>query len=392
VIVPMGVGYNRAHDLNNEGQVVGETPIPGTNTLQAYLLNPLDTNGDGQPDTWFLDADSDGQNDLITGLGGVSNAHAVNDAGQVLGLVADPGVTGQLCLLDPLDTDNDGRPDCWFVDSDNDGFNDLVVPLGRPAGLGASYAIWTPYADLNDLGQVIVSYHDTDGVSPDVGFLLTPQVDENGVRQWSVDDGSGANGLWVSLGTFWPTAINDKGQIAGSALSASGAPTAALMTPDGSVIELKVGGTFSFAPAINNRGQISVYRAVDTAGQPDEHAGLITPLDTDNDGIADTWCRDANGDGINDLIVDLGTYKRMEQSIAYTHGLNEAGTVLGLSSTYAHHFYDASAWLWQNGVLQSLQDLTGATLIQSADAINDAGQIICFDNDLQTVCILLPTH
>ncbi len=383
---------NRPADLNNVGQVVGNTVVPGTTGQQAYLINPLDGNGDGQPDTWFLDANSDGQNDLIIGLGGPSSACAVNDAGQVVGLVVIPGdAEAQVYLLDPRDTNNDGRPDRWFEDLDNDSFNDLMVPLGRPPGLGTSYQLWgPPDPDVNNLGQVIATYSDTNGVSPPLGFLLTPQVDANGVRHWFVDDGSGANALWVPLGTFRPIAINDKGQIAGQTQSGE----AALLNPDGTLIALRPPAcTYSLATTINNRGQIGITRVVDTgAPTPNEYAGLLTPLDTNNDGIPDTWYRDANGDGVNDLIVDLGTYKRMEISLVYTHGLNEVGAVLGGSVSYAQHFSTQAAWLWQNGVLQGLQDLAGVQHIQFAYAINNAGQIICYVNTLGVNCILLPAR
>ena len=125
----------------------------------------------------------------------------------------------------------------------------------------------------------------------------------------------------ASLGTFLPASINNTGQMAGM----TDVRTAVLRNPDGSIIDLKPGGTVSEAKAINNRGQIGVWWQVDGVG----HAGLLTPIDMDNNGTADTWCRDANGDGINDLIVDLGNLKGLENSFLRPQGLNDIGSVAG---------------------------------------------------------------
>lgn len=406
-----GVLNNFASDINNAGQVVGNTSLPGydwADSSQAYLLNPGDTNGDGKPDTWFVDADSDGQSDLIIGLGtfpacATCNRHtfatAVNDFGLVVGTALEYDFSTMVgiphaFIVVPADSNGDGKSDCWYQDSDNDSFNDLMVSLGRPPGVPDTF--FPTEINLNNAGQVIGVFCDPNGDSPYTGFLLTPVENAQGIWQWFQEDETGANALMVPLEDFLPRSINDSGVIAGAA----GWRRAVLRTPSGGMIDLQPGGTLSEAIAINNCGQVGVWWQVEgqRVGDGEGHAGLLTPLDTDNDRIADTWNRDTNGDGINDLIVDLGSLKGLENSYVRPNSLNETGSVLG-GSWYAGRagLSYRDAWLWQNGVLQSLESLTGIEF-GDAYAINDAKQIIAeasgksFNYENGRACILLPTR
>jgi probable HAF family extracellular repeat protein len=67
--------------------------------------------------------------------------------------------------------------------------------------------------------------------------------------------------------------------------------------------------------AINNAGQI--------VGHCAGRGFLVNPMDANDDGVADTWFQDANGDGINDLVVDLGVQPPTD--------LNDSGWVIGSS-------------------------------------------------------------
>lgn len=380
-------------DINNAGQVVGGTYLPGYDSAhhrQAFLLNPHDADQDDKPD-WFADADSDGQNDLIIGLGHLpgypsSDAASVNDLGFVVGNSA-----GTAFILVPEDTTGDGLGDCWYKDvNPPDGLNDLIVPLGMPQG-----AVDSAAKDINSQGQVVGSFGivDTDGVYLNRGFLLTPTRDPaSGALRWFQNDGSGGNALVVDLGDFLPNGINDRGQIVGSA-----AGHARLRNPDGAMVDLGAAGTESIAVAINNRGQIGLRIHLSSVGFEDWRAGLVTPLDLNGDGTADTWFRDLNGDSVNDLIVDMGTVERMRNSGVADHGVNDGGSVAG-SSWWYRGGYHRAPFLWQNGVLQSLKDLTGGTIdFWDVYAINNTGQIICEANGEEFLatggaCILLPTR
>ncbi len=384
----------RAADLNNGGQVVGNTAIPGLSWgyySQGFIINPQDMNGDGKPE-WFWDVDADGQNDLIIPLGTLPAGQgcgrhgepaAVNDLGIVVGISTEWDFNAkvgkqQAFILLPKDLNNDGRADCWYEDQNADGFNDLMLPLGRLPGLADGYNVNN--LNLNNLGQVVGAFYGPDSTYPPFGFLLNPAETAPGVWQWFQDDGTGANKLMQDLGSFLPTSINGHGQAVGTTT----AGCAMLRKPDGTLIDLKRGATFATADAINSRGQISI-----GGWQSDgvARAGFLTPLDTNNDGNPDTWCKDANGDGINDLIVDLGGVGGLENTYVSIHGLNDSGSVAGgswegLRGDPTFH-QKRAACLWQNGVAQSLESLTGVKF-GDACAINNAGHILAGG------CILLP--
>ena len=66
----------------------------------------------------------------LGGLAGdESKAVAVNESGQVVGYSQDLNGLRQAFLVNPADTDGDGDPDRWFQDVDNNGTNDLMINL-----------------------------------------------------------------------------------------------------------------------------------------------------------------------------------------------------------------------------------------------------------------------
>jgi len=379
-----GLILNRASAINNAGQVVGYTGVPGypNGYHQAYLLNPRDTNGDGNPDTWFVDAvqnatglpGPDGQNDLIIGLGNLpactqGYAMAIND----LGLVVGRSSASQMFIVVPEDG-------LWYQDVNSDGINDLMRSLGALPGRAG----WTLSSiTLNNLGQVTGWSYDPNNSSLRGGFLLTPVQVAPGVWEWFQDDGTGANALMVDLGAFFPNGINDSGQIVGAL-----AGRATLRQPDGTLVDLRAGGIQNDAEVINNRGQIGLGIAPDNDGW---HTALLTPVDTNNDGAPDLWYRDLNGDGVNDLVVHQATLSNETGSMIAVHGLNEGASVVGRSVMWTGNpprgTWKSVAVLWENGGVSKLKDLTGGQIeFLEATAINNARQI------LSDACILLPTR
>src|SRR5262249_23259284 len=96
-------------------------------------------------------------------------------------------------------------------------------------------------------------------------------------------------------------------------------------------------------------------------------AFLITPEDTDGNGTPDRWFRDANADGKNDLMRDLGTLGGTNPaSLAWD--VNNLGQVVGQSSSNT----STHAFLWQSGVMS---DLGVGGDYSIARAINDAGLV-----------------
>ena len=64
----LGGSYSTANGINDVGQIVGSAGT-ADGTAHAFLLTPEDTDGNGTPDRWFRDSNSDGKNDLMLDLG-----------------------------------------------------------------------------------------------------------------------------------------------------------------------------------------------------------------------------------------------------------------------------------------------------------------------------------
>jgi probable HAF family extracellular repeat protein len=180
--------------------------------------------------------------------------------------------------------------------------------------------------------------------------------------------------------------ISDSGQVVGWADVPSGDRHAFLWTPDvpngtiGTMIDLgTLGGLESNAHAMNDSGQI-----VGTADVTVDiyHAFLLTP-----DGS--TWYRDTDGDGINDLMSDLGTLRRFDKS--WASDINNVGQVIGGALAWKKPWHDPTreAFLWEEltGEMTGLQSLIDIEVDFHGIVygINDLGQIVTYSQ-----YILLP--
>jgi hypothetical protein len=116
---------------------------------------------------------------------------------------------------------------------------------------------------------------------------------------------------------------------------------------------------------INDAGQV-----VGTAGG---FAFLLSPEDTNGDGTPDLWYRDANNDGVNDLMVTLGQW-----GFPYGRGtaINAGGQVVGIDGYFS--------FLWTpsepNGSSGTKQDLgryyPPDTVDFDPSDVNASGQVI----------------
>jgi probable HAF family extracellular repeat protein len=183
-------------------------------------------------------------------------------------------------------------------------------------------------------------------------------------------------------GRSWGYAINDFGQVVGEAETASGDSHAFLWSETTGMIDLgTLGGSDSWAWDINSYGQ--VVGESRTSFYNTRYAFLITPEDTNGDGTPDLWNRDNDADGINDLMMDLGTLADgidlsqlyLLQSAAY--GINDLGQIVGesINDNERHE-----AFLWTPGGTDGwpynpqMKALGGRS--SCAYDINDAGQVV----------------
>lgn len=119
-----------------------------------------------------------------------------------------------------------------------------------------------------------------------------------------------------------------------------------------------LGGAESSASGVNDSGQVTGYAYTTGAAY---HAFRITP-------VGATWAVDANNDGVNDLMTDLGT---LGGTNSWGRGINNNGDVVGESDTVDGR---TRAFVWRNGVMTDLGTLGGAN--SSAAAISDDGVIV----------------
>ncbi len=395
-------GWASALSVNNLGQVVGASGnLQGVD--RAFLLIPEDTNGDGSPDIWFQDAgtgpNGDSINGLMIDLGTLATGSpdrswgvAVNNHGQVTGRSSTDDLTTYGSVERGFVIIPDG--DTWFRDVDPaDGANDLMIDLGTLAyGDGYSY----PYA-ISDSGYVAGYVPPSANSSAGRAFIVVPED----------TDGDDIPDTWFRGPS--PGGVND------------------LMIDLGTLGEQTWGGRDSRASAVNDNGWVAGDIAHDT------RAFLIIPEDTDNDGTPDTWFRDADGNGGNDLMIMLPLPRRATRSSA--QAINSVGQVVGQSwtsqsppgepgnfravrwdidpdrhdvtvtdlgriqgekrifatgmnnsvppqvvgSAYSYPSVDFTPFLWENGEIYKLLDLIsngGGIEDLTAGGINDSGQIV----------------
>jgi probable HAF family extracellular repeat protein len=232
--VPSGVEgttVTYALDVNDLGQVVGNsqgTNSDGSGWVTAWVVASTDANGDGQPDTWYQD-DGTGANALMIPLRvgtGDNDCVAINNRGEIVGTSCGVGY-----VLIPVDANHDGQPDTWYQDADGDGLNDLAVGLGQALGLDGGLVNLAP-SDINDAGQIVgyISYTPflLTPKQTAVGPVWVEDLNGDGENDLIVRLPMPLTG---SVG-YSPLVVNNKGSIAGNFRTSKGTYHAILWRTD----------------------------------------------------------------------------------------------------------------------------------------------------------------
>jgi probable HAF family extracellular repeat protein len=312
-------------------------------------------------------------------LGGTfSKAYAINEAGQVVGNSnAADGKTYPF-LITPEDTDDDGEPDCWFRDDDPaDGVNDLMIPLELLGGNDTPAVGYRGIAvDINERGQVVgrSTFDSATNTAPTHAVLWEgSSITDLGV--FETGKGSMAE------------AINNDGLIVGRSASI-GTNSTFLIVPE----DTNGDGALEWFADQNGDGRNDLMTLlepefpvedINDAGQvlgnkgyPINRGLLLTPL-TNDDGTPDLWWLDEDGDGLNDLLVELPPLESGNTTVA--EGLNSSGQVAGTSAAKEGKWTLWHAVRWSSDSEPLPTDL-GAPGNKwgssSGTAINDQGDVV----------------
>ena len=142
----------------------------------------------------------------------------------------------------------------------------------------------------------------------------------------------------------FPAAINARGDVAGSSMTASGQPHAFLLPAGGSMQDLgAMGGTASYATSLNNRGDVAGYFA--TAAGPTHAFAIIDPQ-----------------------MIDLGA---QSAGASKAVGINDLRQVLVVTDAGGGN---TSSALCQDGKATPLGTLGGSST--TGGALNNLGQVV----------------
>ncbi len=317
-VIDLGPGY--AYGINDAGQIVGD--------------------GTGGVIEW-----SNGQ---MINLGGPpgslrSGAKAINNVGQIAG--------GSLSLVYM------GAYGWQTVSSATEWSGGQGIDMGRLAGSYSGYA-----TAINNAGQMV-------GLSFTGGHYVNEGGGNYGYVGYVTTATEWSNGQVIDLGPGMAYGINDAGQIVGVRIGSG-----ATEWSNGQVIDLGgLSGSYGgIAAAINNAGQIVGYssfggystaiewsddQVINLGSLPGYASSTATAINDAGQIVGYSYGK-IGADGSVDnqhiiatewsrgQVIDLGSLPPPSWAFAtsYAYGINDAGTVIGISSLNVEGFPEPSTW------------------------------------------------
>ena len=272
-------------DANGDGRIDGAVDSDGIPVSANGGLTPPDTDTDGSPNPYDLDSDNDGLFDAKE-----ANGIDANNDGKIDGGIDANGIpTAANGGLTPPDTDGDGTPDYRDLDSDNDGITDADEkgPSATPRDTDGD---GTP--DYRDLDS------DNDGITDadEKGPTATPRdTDGDGTPDYR-DLDSDNDGI---------TDADEKGPNATPRdTDGDGVPDYRDLDSDNDGISDADEKGPTATPRDTDGDGTPDYRDLDSdndgISDADEKGPSVTPRDTDGDGVPDYRDLDSDNDGISD--------------------------------------------------------------------------------------------